>query len=170
MASDSAIIRRCLNADQEAWSHLIAKYQRLIYSVARTYCREREDASDIFQQVCLELYQRLPDLRSTETLPAWLITVTRRRAYAFLQARNHDTELPEEMPETERRIEQIEKEHAIERALDQVSSRCRDLLNLLYFDAAGPSYTEIAAKIRIPVASIGPTRARCLEKMKKFLS
>jgi RNA polymerase sigma factor (sigma-70 family) len=169
MSTDALLIQRCLNADQQAWVELIAKYQRLIYSIAQTLCREPADASDVFQQVCFDLYQRLPDLRSTETLPAWLMTVTRRQSYAVLKARSRRAEL-DDMPEVESRIAQIEKEHAVERALDQASERCRQLLNLLYFDAASPSYAEIAETLHIPVASIGPTRARCLEKMKKLLS
>jgi RNA polymerase sigma factor (sigma-70 family) len=144
--------------------------QRLIYSVARVFCHESDDASDVFQQVCLELYQRLPDLRSTEALPAWLITVTRRQSFAVLNHRKRNVQIEDDLPETEARLEQVEKEHAIERAMEMVSERCRELLRLLYFDATGPGYADIGARMGIPVSSIGPTRARCLEKMKQFLS
>src|SRR5690349_20039769 len=80
--SDSEIVERCLAGDQDDWSELIDRYERLIYSVARSMAQSPEDTSDVFQQVCLELYQRLPQLRDVESLPAWLITVTRRIAGA----------------------------------------------------------------------------------------
>src|SRR5436190_17716394 len=90
--SDTDRVRQCLTGDQGAWSELIDRYQRLIYSVARSLSQSSEDAADVFQQVCLELYQRLPELRDAESLPAWLITVTRRQAAAVLKS--HKTLLP----------------------------------------------------------------------------
>jgi len=167
---DNALIERCIQGDQEAWKELVTRYQRLVYSVARTACRQNDDASDIFQQVWLELYQHLADLRNVEALPAWLITVTRRRAYALAYSRRGSEPLPEEIPDVSERFAGIEREHMLERVIDQLSERCRRLIGLLYFDAAEPSYTQIAEAMDMPVASIGPTRARCLEKLKKLLS
>src|SRR5678815_299757 len=86
MASrDRDLIDACLRGEQDAWNELIARYQRLIYSVARKLCPQPEDAADVFQRVCLDLYQSLGSLRNDRTLPAWLITVTKRRAYAVLR-------------------------------------------------------------------------------------
>ena len=79
---DNDLIERCLSGDQNAWEELVRRYQRLIYSVARSFCIQQDDVSDVFQQVWMELYQHLSDLRNVEALPAWLVTVTRRRAYA----------------------------------------------------------------------------------------
>jgi RNA polymerase sigma factor (sigma-70 family) len=169
MDLDTMLFEKCLKGDERAWSELIAKYQRLIFSVARTLCKEPADASDVFQHVCLELFQRLGNLRQVETLPAWLITVTRRQCYTVLNSRKYNVQLEDDWVEIENRLEQIEKEHAVERALEQVSERCRQLLNLLYFDPSGPSYAEIADRIKMPASSIGPTRARCLEKLKTLL-
>src|SRR5437762_5526976 len=77
---DRELIESCLAGDEMAWNDLIDKYHRLIYSVAHTLSQTSEDTADVFQQVCLELYQRLSELHDTEALPAWLITVTRRQA------------------------------------------------------------------------------------------
>src|SRR5438105_2106291 len=79
---DNELIGRCLDGDQAAWRELVQKYQRLVYSVARTVCPQTEDVPDVFQQVWMELYQQLSALRHIEALPAWLITVTKRKAYA----------------------------------------------------------------------------------------
>jgi RNA polymerase sigma factor (sigma-70 family) len=145
------------------------RYQRLVYSTAHASCSDPEDVSDVFQQVWLELYQHLDDVRNIEALPAWLITVTRRRSYAALHARYGSQPLADDIPDLSEELNQIEREHEIERALDQLPERCRRLIDLLYFDVAEPSYSQIAAAMGMPEASVGPTRARCLEKLKKLL-
>jgi len=57
----------------------------------------------------------------------------------------------------------------LERAVDELPERCQELIRLLYFDSAEPTYAEVSHRLGMPVASIGPTRARCLEKLRKFL-
>lgn len=166
---DGDLIERCIKGDEAAWKELVTRYQRLVYSVAHALCWETEDVSDVFQQVWLELYRRLPQLHDVEALPAWLITVTKRRAYALIRSRKPAEPLDEDMPDFSGRLTQIEHEYALERALNQLSERCRRLIDLLYFDASEPSYSQISARMDMPEASIGPTRARCLEKLRKFL-
>jgi len=166
---DNELIARCLQGDQTAWKELVTRYQRLVYSIAHVSCSDPEDVSDVFQQVWLELYQQLADLRNIEALPAWLITVTRRRSYAVLHARYGSEPLADDIPDVSEQLRQVEREHELERALDQLPERCRRLIDLLYFDVAEPSYSQIAATMGMPEASVGPTRARCLEKLKKLL-
>ena len=167
---DTDLIDRCLKGDQAAWKDLIIRYQRLVYSIAHVFCSNREDVSDVFQQVWLELYQQLKDLRNVEALPAWLITVTRRRSYAVLHTRYGSEPLEEDIPDISEQLTRVEHEHSLERALDQLPDRCRRLIDLLYFDASEPSYLQISKTMGMPEASIGPTRARCLEKLRKFLT
>ena len=134
-----------------------------------TLCPESDDASDVFQQVWMELYQRLSDLRRVEALPAWLITVTRRPTSKMVRSRFASEPLDEDGPDVKQQLSHIELEHALERALEQLSHRCRMLIDLLYFNTEEPSYAEIAERLGMPVASIGPTRGRCLEKLRKVL-
>ena len=166
---DNKLIDRCLRGDQTAWQALVIRYERLVYSVALTLCREADDASDVFQQVWMELYQRLSDLRRVEALPAWLITVTRRHASKMIRSRTASEPLDDDLPDVRQQLSHIEREHALERALEQLPHRCRMLIDLLYFNTEEPSYSEIAEKVGMPVASIGPTRGRCLEKLRKIL-
>src|SRR5882724_3411621 len=166
---DKELIERCVKGDQLAWNDLIVRYERLVYSAALTFCPESDEASDVFQQVWMELYQHLSDLRHAEALPAWLITVTRRRAYKVISSRRGSEPLDEDMPDVKQQLSQIEHEHSLERALGQIGDRCRHLIDLLYFSLDEPTYTEIANKLSMPVASIGPTRARCLQKLRKLL-
>jgi RNA polymerase sigma factor (sigma-70 family) len=168
-SSDRELIGSCLRGEEQAWTELIARYQRLIYSVARGLCPQPEDCADVFQRVCLELYQSLKNLRNDQTLPAWLITVTKRSSYAVLRTRKTTIPIEEFEGATDQKILQIEKEFLVERAVAELPDRCRMLIDLLYFDVDEPSYEEISRKMGMPVASIGPTRARCLEKLKKIM-
>lgn len=168
-ASDRELIASCLSGEQRAWADLIARYQRLIYSVARGLCPQPEDCADVFQRVCMELYQGLSRIRNDQTLPAWLITVTKRSSYAVLRARKTTVPIEEFEAASDQKIQQIEKEFLIERAVSELPDRCRSLIELLYFDVTEPSYENISQRLGMPVASIGPTRARCLEKLKKIL-
>ena len=169
MPSDRELIDSCLRGEQSAWTELISKYQRLIYSVARKLCPQTEDCADVFQRVCLDLYQSLKQLRNDRTLPAWLITVTRRRAYAVLRGAREDISIEDYVAASDPQVDAVEKEFLLERAITELPERCESLIRLLYFDSAEPTYEEISQRLEMPVASIGPTRARCLEKLRKLL-
>jgi RNA polymerase sigma factor (sigma-70 family) len=168
-SSDRDLIASCLRGEEQAWAELITRYQRLIYSVARGLCPQPEDCADVFQRVCLELYQSLKNLRNDQTLPAWLITVTKRCSYAVLRTKRTTVPIEDFEVGSDQKILQIEKEFLVERAVGELPDRCRMLIDLLYFDVDEPSYEDISRRMGMPVASIGPTRARCLEKLKKIL-
>src|SRR5262252_2935102 len=106
---DHDLIQACLRQEQDGWKELIGRYQRLIYSVARSYCPKSEVTADIFQQVCLELYRSLHQLRDEQTLSAWLITVTRRRAYAFLGSQKPQVPIEKFDAAVETHVEMLEK-------------------------------------------------------------
>jgi RNA polymerase sigma factor (sigma-70 family) len=167
--SDRELIDACVRGEESAWTELITRYQRLIYSVARKLCPQREDCADVFQRVCLDLYQNLRQLRSDRTLPAWLITVTKRRAYAVLKATREGIPLEDYMTEADPQVQAVEKEFLLERAVEELPERCRKLIRLLYFDSTEPSYAAVSQELGMPVASIGPTRARCLAKLRRLL-
>src|SRR5580692_10834086 len=92
---DNDLVERCLKGDQAAWKTLVTRYQRLVYSVAHSLCTQPDDVSDVFQQVWMELYQHLANVRNIDALPAWLITVTRRRCYAMMHSRRGTEPLTE---------------------------------------------------------------------------
>jgi RNA polymerase sigma factor (sigma-70 family) len=168
-STDSRLIERCIQNDQAAWSELIARYERLVYSVARVLCPP-DDVSDVFQQVWVEVHKELSKLRNVQALPAWLMTLTRRRAYALIRSRRTAEPLTEELPDLSERLGQVEREHMIELALARLEDRCRKLIGLLYFDSTAPSYAKISQILGMPKSSIGPTRARCLEKLRRLIA
>lgn len=169
---DETLVQLCLAGDQRAWRLLVLKYQRLIYSIARAWFHDRELADDVFQEVCVQLLRRLNTLQDVKALPAWLITVTRRQC-SKLQAEDKnrsetDSDL-ESIAAKDRRITQIEDRFEIERAMKRLSKREQALIQALYLDPGQPSYAEIAERLGMPEASIGPTRARCLKKLARYL-
>jgi RNA polymerase sigma factor (sigma-70 family) len=171
--ADTELVVRCIQGDQSAWEQLVTQYERLVYSIALAICRDDEVAADILQQVCLELYQRLDEVRNVDSLAAWVATVTRRKTYSYLRSKR-PTEPFEEDEESNAVspdfLANIERQHTLERALATLPPKSRRLIELLYFSAEEKSYEQIAAELGMPVASIGPTRVRCLEKLRKFLS
>ena len=95
--------------------------------------------------------------------------MTKRRAYAVLKNRNSNASLEDYELQAKGELDLIEKEFLVEQALAGITDRCRELIRLLYLDSQEPSYEEISRRLGRPVASIGPTRARCLEKLRAVL-
>src|SRR5262249_54820565 len=150
---------------------LVTRYQRLIYSIALRICRDSDAAADILQQVCLEMYQRLDEVRNIASLPSWIATVTRRKSFDYMKALKPVVSLEEEVQVDSSDIfGSIERQHALERAMATLPERNRRLIQMMYMSGGGHSYQEISAALGIPVASIGPTRIRSLKKLKKLLS
>ena len=147
------------------------RYERLIYSIALRICRDSETAADVLQQVCLELYQRLDEVRNTATLPSWIATVTRRKSCDYWRScQPAEPLLDDGSADSEDIFANIERQHTLERAMASLPERNRRLMQMLYMSDRDYSYQEIAQQLGMPVASIGPTRIRSLKKLRKLLS
>jgi RNA polymerase sigma factor (sigma-70 family) len=183
-SEDRKIIEACLNGDASAWEALILRYQRLIYSIPLKSRLSQDDAADIFQAVCIKLYEKLETLRDHEKLSAWIITTTTRESWRLLARQKREVSVDEPASEDEseplaflasdapladeQRI-LLEQQQNVRQAVSALPERCKNLVTLLFYNKDELSYTEIAREMNMPVASIGPTRARCLEKLKKLL-
>ena len=176
-AQDHELIDACLAGDEAAWTLLIQRYRRLVYTIPLRFGMPPATAEEVFQEVCLILLQKLHTLRDQARLSAWLVTVTRRVCtkrwrqspdYASLddlvdQAREYDGDLDEDLLSLERR-------HTLQQALERLDERGRRLLEALFLTDNPPSYQEIARSLDMPEGSIGPTRARCLEKLRRIVA
>lgn len=170
---DSALIRACLDGDESAWKDLVTRYGRLVYSIPHRYGLSASDADDVFQNVFTIVYRQLPNLRDETRLAAWLITITHR------EARRVSTHLPvsADLDETAEdgsdppfeQVQALERQHLVREALGQMGSPCRELLTALFLDPDSLSYEKLAARLGIPIGSIGPTRARCFKKLESIL-
>jgi len=175
---DARLVKACLNGDQEAWGILIDRYKRLIFSIALRYRATPEDAADIFQAVCLELFNELPRLRKTESLRSWLATVTTHRCFHWKQKRQAsgaDTETPdpeklaEEIAVSPQLLEEIEREQILREAVERLSPRCREMIRLLFYETPPVPYAEVAQRLGLATGSIGFIRGRCLKRLQQIL-
>lgn len=174
--SDPELVGRCLGGDSLAWETLIMRYRRLIFSIPNRFGFSPPDCSDVFQTVCVKLIEHLADLRDEQKVSAWLITTTTRHCIQVRSLRQRsvsDEERLEGTPAPGESTEAIriraDRQQKVRDTIREMSDRCRGLLELLYFDPSGPSYVEIGERLGMPVPSIGPTRARCLDKLRKLL-
>jgi RNA polymerase sigma factor (sigma-70 family) len=184
LVDDSALVRACLAGDSEAWEALILRYQRLIYSIPVRAGFSPVDAADIFQSVCLKLFEKLATLRKQEKISSWLMTTTTRECWRVVEKRRRETQpsiydedyerdiisrLASDEPLADQRRLAFERQQVVREAIQGLSERCRSLIKLLFYSKEEPSYTDIARHAKIPLNSIGPTRARCLQKLRGIL-
>lgn len=174
---DARLVARCIEGDARAWEALVRRHERLVYAVGRSYRLDDDDLADVFQDVFTALYKGLPRLREGRTLVRWLSSTTERiaRTAAFRRRRADAREdrsdltferLEDEGPEVGADLEELERQHRVRMALAGVSERCKRLLEALYYEDPTPSYIELSQRLGVPMGSLGPTRARCMEKLR----
>ena len=176
--SDRRLVRACLDGDEDAWAALIERYKHLIYSVPFKYRATPQDAADIFQAVCIELYTSLPRLKRVESLRSWLITVASHQCFHWKRRQQRladrenpldEAQPPAEAPAAPEVQEAVEREQAVRDAVRQLPPRCQELVRLLFFEEPPIPYHELAARLGLATGSIGFIRARCLKKLQQHL-
>lgn len=174
--TDPELVAMCLKGDAEAWEALIMRYRRLIYSVPVRFGFTSADSADVFQSVCLKLLEHLHEVKDETKVSSWLITTTTRQCLHVRSLKYRETgndEGFEEQPDPTDNLEDVrimtEQQQTVRQAVGQLSERCRTLIGMLYFDQRSLSYDEISQTMGMPVSSIGPTRARCLGKLRMIL-
>ena len=171
---DSELIEACLKGNGQAWEALVYRYQRLIYSIPLRYGLPEHDANDVFQNVTLLLWENLVRLRDRERLGAWLVITTRRECWRLLRQiqsapLDADSTQVAANVDSEEDFVALERQTLVRAAIESLDEPCRRMLTLLFYTEPRPSYTEVARLLKLPEGSIGPTRARCLEKLMKIL-
>ena len=170
----AALVSRAVTGEQDAWDELVDRYAPLIWSICRNYRLADADAEDVGQKVWLRLVDRLDSLGDPAALPGWLATITRRECLRVLTARGSerlDTRLADSLQSAgdvviDEEISAAERYAALRAAIAELPPRCRQLLSMLNSDPPR-SYGEISAELGIPIGSIGPQRARCLDRLRR---
>lgn len=177
LQTDHNLIQACRAGDAQAWERLLDKYERLVFSISLNYGLTMDDAADITQITFTILLQSLDTLPDGVRLAPWLATVARRHTWRLLARNRREAVNPEDdlagketLGVIEDHAERLELTEWLSFGLSMLDERCRQLLIALYFDAEQPSYAQVADHLKIPVGSIGPTRARCLEQMRQRLA
>ena len=171
-----ALVDRAAAGDEGAWNEIVERYAPLVWSICARYQLGYEEAHDVGQTVWLLLVEKIGSLREPAALPGWLATTTQRECFRVLRVerRHEHTELPPEdqMPPDpdatmiEEEVLAAERGAAFRAAFDTLPSGCRALLSMLASDPP-PGYVEISAALGVAVGSIGPMRARCLDRLRR---
>jgi len=183
---DAALVARCVSGDSAAWAALVQRYQRLVYAIVRRAGLDEHGAADIFQTVFTRLVQHLPRIAEPQRLQAWIVTTAKREAQlqrrrgqrnvSMTQAdeggdEGAEWDLADETPIAEQALDELQQLNLMRNALDRLEERCRTLLLLLFRDEDDKlPYDEVARRLSTSVGSIGPTRARCLDKLRKLVT
>lgn len=176
-SSDADLVRRCLDGDRVAWAELLARYADLVHGLLHRAGLDSSACADGFQEVSLLLWRHLRRLRDADRLLPWIATTTKRVGWrARRRARAHDAREasvaradrdPAAAPDVA--LAALEEEQAVRESLAALAERCRRLLTALYFAPGDGSYDDVAERLGMPRGSIGPTRQRCLEALRKEL-
>ena len=176
--NDRELVAACLSGDEQAWSELIDRYNRLIFSIPLKQGLNRDEAADIFQAVCLDLVAELPRLRDPQALPAWLIQTTLHKVSKW--RRRNDRYVPDEGTHTENvpapeadmpdaLIREVQQSQALRDAVAALSDRCQRMVQMLFFETPARPYKDVASALGVATGSIGFLRSRCLDRLRSAL-
>jgi RNA polymerase sigma factor (sigma-70 family) len=159
-----------------AVDELVPRHTPMLWQVARATGLSRQDAEDVVQTVWVSLLSHLDTIRSPEALTAWLVTATRREAWRVAAARRKtqpaDNEwllaIPDPKANSEERALLAEEQRTLWSALHTLPARCQELLRIVAF-VPRPDYDAVAERLGMRRGSVGPTRLRCLDKLRVAL-
>jgi RNA polymerase sigma factor (sigma-70 family) len=173
--STAELLSAAASGERAAWDELVDRYARLVWAIARGFSLSASDAADVSQTTWLRLVEHLGKLREPDHLGGWLATTARHECLRLLRKSGReivspDTDLDREAgePTPEVVVLDSERDQLLWRSLGEIPQRCQVLLRALATEPP-PSYQDVSAALGMPVGSIGPTRARCLDHLKKRL-
>lgn len=174
----ATLVTAAAEGNQDAWDAIVSQFQGLVWATVRSHRLGDSEAADVVQTTWLRLVENLGNLRDPERLGGWLATTARRECLRCLRLGGRtvptdddtvfDRAATEPAPEIDSAVLQDERDSALWRAFARISERCQQLLRILTADPA-PSYEEVSAAVDMPVGSIGPTRQRCLDRLRSAL-
>ena len=169
----SAALARARSGDTSALDEVVRDLNPLLWHVARSQGLNVTEAADVVQTAWLELVRRPDVIRTPAALAGWLITVTKREAWRVSRrarrlADAEMAEIPASDAEVDGRLLSDERDQALWRCFRRLSERCQALLRVVA-NVERPDYRQISEAMGMPVGSIGPTRGRCLTKLRELL-
>jgi RNA polymerase sigma factor (sigma-70 family) len=178
--SDEALVIGCRNGDRAAWETLVERYQRMIYSIARGAGLDEGLSADVFQAVFTTLVEHLGKIDQPAMIGVWLATTTRHEAWrvsrrersarvAVGDSTEYNALIVDQALLPEDRLLRLEEQNRIYNMVQALDGRCRQLILLLFYRTDTPQYSEIATILGMNEGSVGPTRARCLQKIRRLL-
>jgi RNA polymerase sigma factor (sigma-70 family) len=173
----SQVVRQAALGDRSSWEQLVSKYSRLIWAMTRDFKLAESDAADVVQATWLRLLEHIDRIEHPDRIGSWLATTARHECLRHVARRKKVilvdddlafSDVSTEQPDLDERLIADENAEAVRQALSRLPWRWRRLLELLMMDPPA-SYAEISSQLGLPVGSIGPTRGRCLERLRVLL-
>jgi RNA polymerase sigma factor (sigma-70 family) len=168
----ASLVTRANSGEQAAWDEIVARYAPLVWAIGKRYRLSGADIDDMGAFVWLRLGERLATIRDPAALPGWLATTARRECLRLLEARLRqvpvdDDRIADPAPgAADEWLLTQERQIALRVAFAELPEHCRRLLSMLFRDPPAP-YAEINASTGIAIGSIGPTRQRCLDRLRR---
>ena len=175
-ADDPVLVQACLAGDEAAWATLFHRYSRLIYKIPLSFGFPTLEAEEIFQETAMEIVEGLADLRSHAHLHPWIVTIARRVCirrlrsapkYTTTDLQLLENEIEQGADSVEEVLIRLEEYSLLRKALAGLDPKCRTLLTELFLKDQPVAHVDVATVLNVPLGSIGPTRTRCLEKLRK---
>lgn len=170
------LIERCRTGDQAAWGRLVDSFAGYVFAIARRHALREDQCEDVAQTVFSTLSRRIDQIEQAAALQGWLATTTKRECWRVIKSARragHATGSSVTEPSVESAVDEllvrVEAAQLVRLALEQIGHKCRLLIEELFLRASTPDYSAIAARLSIPIGSIGPTRNRCLAKLAERL-
>jgi RNA polymerase sigma factor (sigma-70 family) len=173
----AGLVSAARDGSDDALGQIVTELSPLLWHVARAAGLSSDDAQDVVQTVWMSLISHLNDIHTPRALTGWLVTTTKREAWRVRGAGRKQVpadqdwlaELPDRGPGSEELAIIGDGRRALWSAIGQLSTRCQELLRIIAF-VPRPDYQAVAAELGMPVGSIGPTRGRCLAKLRALLA
>jgi RNA polymerase sigma factor (sigma-70 family) len=182
--SDEGLVMACRRGETDAWSMLVNRYQRLIYTIPRRAGLDEDQAAEVFQSTFAKLFENLERIKQPDRIQAWLVTTARRETLSLIHQQKREPALwdtdarqgdhryeavPDDALLPDQALERLQEQHVIRTAIESLGEPCCQLLKMLFYHTDQLSYAEVAAALNMPEGSLGPTRARCLQKLRHLL-
>lgn len=176
-AEAAELVRRAADGDRQAWGRLVDQYARLIWSITVDFKLAESDAADVAQTTWLRLLEHIHRIEYPDRLGSWLAATARNECLRSLAARKRVVLADDEevltgvvasVAEVDERILADERDQVVRDAMSHLPKRWQRLLELLMADPPA-SYADISSELDLPVGSIGPTRGRCLDRLRVLL-
>lgn len=174
-ATTARLVSAAAEGDEASWDALVDAFTGMLWSIARSYRLDSADAGDAVQTTWLRLVENLGRIQDPRRLPGWLATTVRRECLRILRRSGRETTggqewsdvLVADTPALDSALLTDERDAALWRALRALGQRCQELLRVL-MATPPPSYATVSAALGIPVGSIGPSRGRCLDQLRRI--
>ncbi len=170
------LLARSQRGDGRAWGELVERFEKLVYSIPRRMRLNSDDCADVFQSTFLALHKNLDKIQSGRALVSWLSITATREAMRLSRQNSRTVNQPEGFEEivaddyesADEQASRISQAYSVQEAIRTLGDKCRDLLTILYLEDDS-SYATVTERMGMKTGAIGPTRARCLERLRAIL-